>query len=81
MDRGWGEGATARGALGRLVRIAWAKQLGCPGWVARGQALQTSPPGGGAPSAGTAQKPVSALQRSDLLGTSPEGAHESTHAG
>lgn len=40
-----------------------------------------SPPGGGAPGAGTAQKPVSALQRSDLLGTSLEGAHESTHAG
>nr|XP_021502387.1 uncharacterized protein LOC110554226 [Meriones unguiculatus] len=40
-----------------------------------------SPSRGGAPSSGTAQKPVSALRRGDLLGTTREGAHESTHAG
>lgn len=43
-DKGWGEGATARGGLGRLVPTAWAKQLGCPGWVARGRAPRLAHP-------------------------------------
>lgn len=79
--QGVGRGCYGPGRPGTLGSDSLGEAVCVPRVGGARSGSATSPPGEDAPGVGAAQKPVSALRRSDLLGTSPEGAHESTHAG